>query len=756
MSELRPFALIERGDQWVRGSFDGTFLDYEEGIVELAWKTSARGSTNVSATVGAGLAFDNECRLYHSVPDAGIVERVRPRAGVKTRVDETDGISDLFESRAPDTFGDFGSAAPSTVLQTPRGLAVDANDRLYIAESDASRILIYDLWSSRLLRSIVFTKEQPVCLAAHDETVWAVLAPSGRVVKVSTAGGPDAIVLPEGCERVSRVSIAPDGVVALMCNAAGRESAIWIVDINGALLDQFVEPYASDIAWESNAIVVVARQPGADFLRIRIGQPARELVGPLRARGYDGLGIVRTPDRLTESHSCDCGGHCGCAGASYRIGYWSDRGFRTAIPARLEYERTGRVMTYRLDSGEYQTQWGRVFLDACIPPGTSVRIAAVSSDESDDDVTVPRMLPANVERISIHRPDLSPPMPPVALVPSPFEIDGRITERASGRELPWTQPSVSDAFRTYEGWLDAPPGRYLWVALELSGNTKSTPRIRALRAEHPAHDYLRRLPKLFSREEQSASFLRRYLAMFEGFIGETEARSVDRNVLLAPRTAPEEVLPWLASFLGLVLDERWARAPRPGGKTTDARRAIIELAAWLFRYRGTVGGLRKFIELYAGVDVVLLEHFRFRARMSAMLGGSAADAASSMLGVGFRVGDSPQAATDGSTAPNDSHAHRFTVLIPTVLNAEELDVVRQILTVHRPAHTIFDVCTVGAGMRAGHGLHVGISSMVGPTGGFSQLQLGSTPLGRGGILGRPSNGITTEASKVGQSSRVRP
>jgi phage tail-like protein len=369
-----------------------------------------------------------------------------------------------------------------------------------------------------------------------------------------------------------------------------------------------------------------------------------------------------------------------------------------------------------------------------------------------------RLPPANIERVTIARPDLSPPMPPLALVPANDVVEGRVSERESGRELPWTEPTVNDAFRTYEGWLAAPAGRYLWVTLELRGNTRFTPRVRCLRAEHPAHDYLRRLPKLFSREEGDASFLRRYLALFEGFVGETEARGVDRHVLLSPRTAPDEVLPWLASFLGLTLDERWAHAPRPGGRTADARREIIELAAWLFRFRGTVRGIKTFIELYVGVDIVVLEHFRLRARMSAMLGGTGASSSSSMLGVGFRVGDAMSDTSGASTttsAAQDSHAHRFTVLIPTTLNAEDLDVVRQILLVHRPAHTIFDVCTVGAGMRVGRGLHVGISSMVGATGGFSQLELGETPLGRGSIVGRPTGATTVESSRLGSTTRLR-
>ena len=77
MSELRPFALVRAGDQWVRGRFDYTFLDYENGVVELAWKRTTRAGTTQSPAIGAGLAFDNECRLYHSIPDRGEVQRVR-------------------------------------------------------------------------------------------------------------------------------------------------------------------------------------------------------------------------------------------------------------------------------------------------------------------------------------------------------------------------------------------------------------------------------------------------------------------------------------------------------------------------------------------------------------------------------------------------------------------------------------------------------------------------------------------------------
>jgi len=196
----------------------------------------------------------------------------------------------------------------------------------------------------------------------------------------------------------------------------------------------------------------------------------------------------------------------------------ADKGFRNAIPARLEYERVGRVTTFRLDSGEYQTVWGRLFIDACIPEGTDVSVHYIALDEMGDGQTMPRVAPGDIQHATVRRPDLSPPIPPLQLVPGRFDVVNPLHRRESGRELPWTQPPVDDPFETYEAPIDAPAGRYLWITLELRGNTKRSARVRCVRAEHPSHDYLRRLPRTLSRDASAATFLLRYLAIFEGFL----------------------------------------------------------------------------------------------------------------------------------------------------------------------------------------------------------------------------------------------
>jgi hypothetical protein len=210
------------------------------------------------------------------------------------------------------------------------------------------------------------------------------------------------------------------------------------------------------------------------------------------------------------------------------------------------------------------------------------------------------------------------------------------------------------------------------------------------------------------------------------------------------------MLPWLASFLGLTLDDRW---PVP------ARRTLISEVAWLFRFRGTIPGLSRFLEIYLGEPVILLEHYRLRGMGGAIVGESGPVQSRAVVGAGFRVGgaigDPDESPLTGSVEDAfETHAHRFSVMIRGMLGEEQLAVVRHVLDVHRPAHTIFEICTLGAGMRVGRGLHVGISSTIGRTGSVRTLQLGAAALGRGGILGRPEAGTSPDVTRLGRESRV--
>jgi phage tail-like protein len=259
------------------------------------------------------------------------------------------------------------------------------------------------------------------------------------------------------------------------------------------------------------------------------------------------------------------------------------------------------------------------------------------------------------------------------------------------------------------------------------------------------------LPKTFSRDERVASFLLRYLSLFDGALVDLEGRADARDVLLDPYATPEEMLPWLASFLGLALDERWP---------TAARRKLIDEVPLLWRERGTVAGLSRFLELYLGRAPVIVEHYRLRGLGGALLTDEqsslfAGTVVGSNLRVGGAVGSSSAQPLSGDAASSfETHAHRFTVLVPGILDADGMDVVRDVLEAQRPAHTVVEICTAASGMRVGIGLHVGLLAAIGRSGGFRTLQLGASRVGRDGIVGRPVPGATLGNDSLGNGMRV--
>jgi hypothetical protein len=74
--------------------------------------------------------------------------------------------------------------------------------------------------------------------------------------------------------------------------------------------------------------------------------------------------------------------------------------------------------------------------------------------------------------------------------------------------------------------------------------------------------------------------------------------------------------------------------------------------------------------------------------------------------------------------------------------------------VHRPAHTVYDLCTVAEGARLGQGLHVGLTSVIGGSGRLGPLQAGGSLVGRNAVVGRPAPGTVPGARRVGQTSQV--
>jgi phage tail-like protein len=354
------------------------------------------------------------------------------------------------------------------------------------------------------------------------------------------------------------------------------------------------------------------------------------------------------------------------------------------------------------DSAVPGTVWHRLLLDAQIPPGASISLRARAADETDL-LAQAGWLPQ----------------------PAPYL-------RSGGAELPYYDPwadlhaagePLPDGTGTWELLLQGVAGRYLQVELTVAGSGRSTPALRALRAWYPRFSYADHyLPAIYREDPTAASFLDRWLANFEGLYTDLEDKIEHVAALFDPRTAPPDALAWLACWFGLALDPLW---------DVDRRRFFIRHADELFRRRGTTPGVEIALRLYLDAvvddrlldprcwgqgDVRIVEEFLRR--------GPAGFAYEAPDAHGARV-LRPLTLDDVTAA-----AHRFTVLVPHDLTADQLAMAERIVTLEKPAHTAFalkrywDLFVVGEA-RLGLDTRLGLGSR------FVPHLLGSTYLPEG-------------------------
>jgi len=289
------------------------------------------------------------------------------------------------------------------------------------------------------------------------------------------------------------------------------------------------------------------------------------------------------------------------------------------------YATQAVVKTMRIiDSGEPNTVWHRLFLEAHLPKGTGVIVSLAAGEDRDDLENEPKWAEHNFGSVTA-MPD----------VPRGVWIDGT-SEVPFFKGLLYCTPKAGTAgvfgvLIQRAGYVVRNlKGRYLNVKIELTGGGDASPEVCALRIYHPRFSYLDRyLPELYretnfrqkaseaGKEKASGSdFLQRFLCLFESVLTPLEDKVAAAHMLTNPVSAPTEALDWLGQWIGLTED---------ADLTEDQKRLYIQKATALYRKRGTMKGLALVLDLIIenGVkrgDIVLLEDFRLRRTFATILG----------------------------------------------------------------------------------------------------------------------------------------
>jgi len=133
--------------------------------------------------------------------------------------------------------------------------------------------------------------------------------------------------------------------------------------------------------------------------------------------------------------------------------------------------------------------------------------------------------------------------------------------------------------------------------------------------------------------------------------------------LFRPYDTPSDFLPWLASWVGFVLDEDWP---------DEKKRYLLRRAVDYYRIRGTVKGLKLFLSIFVGVEPEIVENaWPFN---------------------GFQIGVHSTMDVDSVIFPVVNRAHCFIVdlpLEPEELSEQMIVKIHEIIQAEKPAHTMY-------------------------------------------------------------------
>ena len=116
--------------------------------------------------------------------------------------------------------------------------------------------------------------------------------------------------------------------------------------------------------------------------------------------------------------------------------------------------------------------------------------------------------------------------------------------------------------------------------------------VAGLRSPHPLGPTL---PALYQEDD----FAQRMLSAFDEVIAPVYATLDSFDAYLDPHLTPEDFLSWLATWVGIGLDESWDE---------ERRREVVARAVELYRLRGTAIGLAAQVEISTGGTVEIVEN----------------------------------------------------------------------------------------------------------------------------------------------------
>lgn len=162
---------------------------------------------------------------------------------------------------------------------------------------------------------------------------------------------------------------------------------------------------------------------------------------------------------------------------------------------------------------------------------------------------------------------------------------------------------------------------------------------------------------------QGEYFLKNFLWVFRHLYDDLNEQIENIPQLFSPYQTPAEFLPWLAQWVGNVMDENWPE---------EKKRELLRSSVDYYKIRGTVKGLKLYLSYFVGVEPEIIENeWPFH---------------------GFQIDVHSTMEMDSIIFPPVNFAHCFIVKIPldpSEVNDQLIIKIHDIIRSEKPAHSMY-------------------------------------------------------------------
>ncbi len=233
----------------------------------------------------------------------------------------------------------------------------------------------------------------------------------------------------------------------------------------------------------------------------------------------------------------------------------------------------GVYVAYGLDSGEKETQWGRLKIAGALEGDGAVVVSYFASDTGE--------ISLGETRVSVD----------AFLQSTVWTVDEKIAAM-DGLWVSQRLPLCRDMLL-----LEA-KGRYLFLKIEVDVFDGSRPLIQQVQVEFSGEHLINQLPEFYRLKQNNPELMQRFLSIFQSVTDDLQESIEAISVHFNPNGVEKAHLHWLSRFMAVDNPHMWEE---------PQLRALIGRMYRLYLQKGTLAGIAEVVAFYTGAMPMLME-----------------------------------------------------------------------------------------------------------------------------------------------------